>query len=385
MKIAVLGAAQTKFGELWDKSLCDLLAQSQFAALDDAGISPDKIDAIFTGNMLAGLFSNQTNLGSMASSLLNLSVPSVVVEGACASGGLALAAGIAAIESGQAKIVLVNGVEKMTDVSSHHVSQGLSSAMSHEWEQIHGATFPALLALVTRLYMHKFGLTREQLARVSVQNHDHGLLNPDAHLQKKVSIDQVINSTMISDPLTLLDCSPVSDGAASVILCHESVLDESVSEKNSKKPVFITGSGQATDTLSICERDDLLTWRATKLASQHAYKMAGVSPEDINIVELHDAFSIVQLLSLEDLGFCKKGQATKLSSNLSINPSGGLKSRGHPVGATGVAQVVEVVKQLRGECGERQVKDAKIGITHNVGGCGSNVVVHVLKSFRSWS
>ncbi|MCK4518039.1 thiolase domain-containing protein, partial [Candidatus Babeliales bacterium] len=359
MKIAVLGAAQTKFGELWDKSLGDLLAESQLAALADAGIKPIQIDAIFTGNMCAGLFENQLNLGGMASEILNINVESTVVEGACASGGLALRAGIRAIESGQAKIVLVNGVEKMTDISCEGgsgecVASGLMAAASQETEYFHGATFPALNAMLARLYMETYGLTREQLACVSVQNHANGFLNPHAHLRKKITIDHVINAQVIADPLTMLDCSPVSDGAASIVLCSEQI-----AENFTQNPVFIIGSGQASDTLQLCARDDLLSWKATQLAAKQAYGQAGVGPRNIDLAEIHDGFSIVQILALEDLGFFEKGTAGKaieageisLNSKLSINPSGGLKSKGHPVGATGVGQAVEIVQQLRSNCG----------------------------------
>jgi len=382
MKIAVLGAAQTKFGELWNTSLSDLLAQAQLAALADAKIGVDAIDAIFTGTMCAGILSNQSHVGSVASSLLNISVPSMVTEGACASGGLAIVAGIAAIESGAAQVVLVNGVEKMTDVGTQQVVSGLMSAASFAWEQIHGATFPALNAMIARLYLHTYGVTREELALVSVHNHEHGALNELAHLPKKITVDAVCNAPMIADPLTLLDCSPISDGAASLVLCHEDV-----AKRMNVDPPFIVGSGSATDTLLLAERDDLLTWQATTKAAQCAYTMAGIGVDDIDVVELHDGFSIVHLLALEDLGFCKKGEAarlvalgkTKLHNALVVNPSGGLKSRGHPVGATGVAQAVEIVQQLRGNCGARQVKNATIGITHNVGGCGATAVVHVFR------
>jgi len=191
------------------------------SAIKDAKILPNQIDAIFTGNMCAGLFSNQSNVGSIASTILNINVPSVVIQGACASGGLAIRAGINAIESGSAQVVLVNGVEKMTDVSSAEVTSGLASAASYEWEQMNGATFPALNAMIARLYMKTYDLTREQLAQVSVQNHENGFFNPNAHIRKKITVEDVINSPMISDPLTLLDCSPISDGSASIILCNE--------------------------------------------------------------------------------------------------------------------------------------------------------------------
>lgn len=377
MKIGVLGVGQTKFGEHWQKSLADLLAESQFATIANAKIMPQEIDAIFTGNMCAPIFSNQANLGSLASSILSLSVPSTTVEGACASGGLAIRAGIAAIESGQAKIVLVNGVEKMTDVSSEDVTKGLSAATSSEWEQIYGVTFPALNAMIARLYIETYGLTREQLASVSVQNHDHGFLNPYAHLQKRITIKEVLSSPIVADPLSLYDCSPVSDGAASIVLCNEEIA------KKMGVSVYIIGSGQATDTMLVAERDDLLSWKATMLAAQAAYKSAGIAVDQIDVLELHDGFSITHIMALEDLGFFEKGSAGRAieagQTRGFVNPSGGLKSRGHPVGATGVAQAIEIVRQLRSECGARQVADASIGMTHNVGGCGSNVVVHIFR------
>ncbi|MBU1007851.1 thiolase domain-containing protein [Candidatus Dependentiae bacterium] len=369
MKIAVLGVAQTKFGELWDQSLPDLLVRSQLSAIRDAGIAVSEIDEIFTGTMCAGLFLNQSNIGVIAAEVLGLQVPSTVVEGACASGGLAVRAAIMAIESGQADIVLVSGVEKMTDVGSQQVADGLVSAASHEFEQIHGITFAALNALIARLYMHTYGLSRGQLAQVSVMNHDHGFTNSLGHFQKKITVDDVINAPMIADPLTLLDCSPISDGAASLVLCREDV-----ARRLGNDHVFIIGSGQATDTMMLSEREDLLTWRATKLAAKKAYAMAGIDTDDVDLIELHDAFSITQLLALEDLGFYKKGfgiGSVSIDNDLIVNRSGGLKSRGHPVGATGVAQVVAVVQQLREGIGS-------VGLTHNVGGCGSTAVVHVL-------
>ena len=219
MKIAVIGAACTKFGELWDKSLQDLLAESQLKAIEDAQILPSQIDAIFTGNMCAGIFSGQLHLGGMAAEILNLNVPSSTIEGACASGGLAIRAGIASIESGQAEVVLVNGVEKMTDLDSNQTSTGLMGAGSEEHEHFFGATFPGLNALITRAYMHEFGLTRNQLACVSVKNHKHGNLNPLAHFQKEITIQDVVNSQIVADPLTVFDCPPITDGAVSLILC----------------------------------------------------------------------------------------------------------------------------------------------------------------------
>ena len=376
MKIAVIGIAQTKFGELWDKSLYDLLAQAQLQALADAGIEPEAIDQIFTGNMCAELLSGQAHLGAIAADILGINVPSVRIEGACASGGLALRAGITALVSGTAEVVLVNGVEKLTDASSNNVATALMGASVQEIEQSVGASFPGLFALITRIYMHQFGLTRSHLAQVSVKNHKNGVLNPLAHFRKEVSLEEVLQSPMIADPLSLLDCSPISDGAASILLSTPEF-----AQKRGLSPIFIIASAEALDSVSLSNRRSLVAFKATQDAAQKAYAMAALTPEEIDLVELHDAFTMAEIMSLEDLGFYEKGQAAHVlaagSTRLMVNPSGGLKARGHPVGATGVAQAVEVVRQLRGQCGPRQVHNAQIGMTHNMGGAGTCAVVHL--------
>jgi len=383
MKIGVLGVSCTKFGEHWDKSLSDLLWLSQIEALNDAKISPKDLDLILVGNMCSGIFLGQQNLGVVAAENLNVNIPSFTVESACASGGVALRSGIISILSGTSDLVLVSGVEKMTDVNISQATTGLMFAASEELEAFNGATFPSLNGMVARSYMHKYGLTREQLASVSVKNHRHGALNTLAHLRKEISIADVLNSQIVSDPLTLLDCSPVSDGAASIILCSEKF-----APKNDKKLVSIIGFGMAMDSLSLQNREDLCSMKATKLASEIAYKSAGVEPKDIDVVELHDAFSILEIIALEDLGFAEKGEAGRLeaegkfnidSDGLVVNPSGGLKAKGHPIGATGVSQAVEIVKQLRGSCDKNQVKDANLGLAHNMGGVGASVTVHIFK------
>ena len=380
MKTKIIGIGQTKFGELWDKSLSDLLQESMQMAIADAGIEIEQtvvglnptaggfnpLDAMFTGNMCAGIFSNQSTVGGLAAEIINFNGPSTTVDGACGSGGMSLRSGVMAIEAGMADLVIVNGVEKMTDVSGCEVATGLAAAC-HEWEQEQGVTFPALNAMIARMYMNEFGLTREELAQVSVNNHEHGFNNPYAHIRKKITVEQVLNAPMVADPLTLFDCSPISDGAATVILCSEKFAQE-----NNKSYVSILGSGQASDSVLLAKRENFLSWESTKLAAQQAYNMSGVDPKEISVIELHDGFSIVQLLALEDLGLCDKGSAARTKLNCVVNPSGGLKSRGHPVGATGVVQVVEVVRWLRDNPG-------KFGLTHNVGGCGTNSVVHVLK------
>jgi acetyl-CoA C-acetyltransferase len=381
MKIAVLGISCTKFGELWDKSLQDLLAEAQLKALQDAQINASQIDAIFTGNMCAGMFSGQLHLGAMATEILNINCPSITVEGACGSGGLALRQGILAIESGSAQVVLVNGVEKMSDLNSMQISTGLMAAANEQEEHFIGATFPGINALVAKSYMHEFNLTRNQLSHVSIKNHKHGSLNPLAHFQREITLETVSNSQMVADPLTVFDCPPISDGAASIILSSESFAKKHIQQK----PVYIIGSGQSTDSLVLSKRESFTEFKATQLAAQKAYKMAKAKPENIDLVELHDGFTILEIITLEDLGFYKKGNAgiatqngeTMLNAKISVNPSGGLKAKGHPVGATGISQAYEVVKQLRNEAKNNQVKNAKIGLTHNMGGCGTTSVVHI--------
>ncbi len=380
--VAVVGIAVTKFGELWSKSLRNLLAESQFAALEDAKLSPKEVDMIVTGNMLAGELSGQTHLGAMASELLNLNIPSYRVEGACASGSLALSAGINAIKAGAANIVLINGAEKMTDIATNQINSALMSASNEETEGFQGATFCALYAMMARAYMHEYSLTRKQLAMVSVKNHKHGSLNPTAQFRNEITVDQVLESTLVADPLTLLDCSPISDGAASVILASEEV-----ARKITDTPIWILGSSIATDSIALHDRKSLLEMPATAIAAQKAYQQAKISPEQINITEIHDCFTIAEIIAMEGLNLVEKGAAGKTveegmtyyDGKIPINPCGGLKACGHPIGATGIKQVVEVAKQLRGEAGRRQVANPMYGLTHNVGGTGATVAVNIFK------
>jgi acetyl-CoA C-acetyltransferase len=381
VNIAVIGASCTPYGEWWDKSLRDLLAQAQLTALEDAGLMPKDIQEIFVANMCAGQLSGQVNLGAMAADILGIHVPSTRIEGACASGALAVRAGIAALESGRAEVVMVSGVEKMTDVDHTRVTESLMSATDYETEGFVGATFPALFALVTRAYMHTYNLTREQLAQVSVKNHKHGALNPSAHFRKEISVHDVLKSSIVADPLTLLDCSPMSDGAASIILSTPDF-----AKKINKHDVKIIASTQACDTLALSHRKNITQFYATQQAGQQAYKQAGITPRDINLVEVHDAFSTSEIIALEDLGFFDRGTAgheiaqgtTNLNNRLTVNASGGLKAKGHPIGASGIGQIVELMQQLRNQCGARQVHNAKIGLAHSMGGLGATVAVHIL-------
>ncbi|AEG17920.1 thiolase domain-containing protein [Methanobacterium paludis] len=378
--VAIIGVSQTKFGELWDISFRDLIVEAGLNAIDDANIEGDDLDAMYVGNMSAGLFVGQEHIASLIADHSGLTpIPCARVEAACASGGLALRNGIMAVASGFHDIVISAGVEKMTDVVD--ATPAIATASDQEWEAQQGVTFPSLYAMMARRHMYNYGTTREQLAMFSVINHKNGAKNPRAQFQNEITVDKVLNSSMVADPLTLLDCSPVSDGAAGVILCPAED-----AKKYTDTPIYVKASAQASGTIALQNRHDITTIDSTVHAARKAYEMAGMTPKDIDVAEVHDCFSINGLLALEDLGFVEKGQAgpavedgfTERDGTLPINPSGGLKARGHPLGATGIAQAAEIVWQLRGEADKRQVDGAEIGMTHNIGGTGGTAAVHIL-------
>jgi len=335
--------------------------------------------------MSSGLFVGQEHLASLLADYLGVTpIPATRVESACASGGLAFRMGFIEVASGISDIVLVSGVEKMTDVSGEGATYALATAADQEYEAYHGITFPGLYAMIARGHMHRYGTTRRQLAQVAVKNHKHGSMNPLAQFPFEITVEDVMNSVMVADPLRILDCSPITDGAAGAILCPVEM-----AKKIATKPIVkIIGSGHATDAIALHSREDLTRLRATERAAEAAYKMAGVTPEDIDLAEVHDCFTIAEICVIEALGFVERGKGgaatesgmTALGGKIPINTSGGLKAKGHPVGATGVAQVVEVVKQLRGEAGQRQVPNARIGLTQNMGGSGGSAVVHILEA-----
>ncbi len=381
--VAIIGCGMTKFGELWQKSLRDIFVEAGLKAIDDVRLRRiDHIDSMYVGSMTPGVFVGQEHIGALMADYLGISgIPAVRVESACASGGLALRQGFMEVASGMNDIVLVGGVEKMTDGAD--ATYALSTAADQEYEVYNGITFPGLYALIANAHMHKYGTTRKQLAMVAVKNHKNGALNPNAQFQREITMDTVINSTMIADPLTLFDCSPVSDGAACAVLCPLEV-----AKKYTDIPIKILASGAATDTLAIHQREEITSLKAVRLSGERAFKQANLSPEDIDLAEVHDCFTIAEICVIEELGFAPKGKGgeftekgeTSLEGKIPINTSGGLKSKGHPVGATGVAQVVEIVEQLRGNAGKRQVKNAKIGLAQNMGGSGASSVVHILTS-----
>jgi acetyl-CoA C-acetyltransferase len=306
------------------------------------------------------------------------------VESACASGGLAIRAGFAEVASGLADTVLVTGVEKMTDVDGADATYALGTAADQEWEGFHGITFPGLYAMLARAHMQRYGTTVEQLAAVAVKNHANGLLNPHAQYHLELTVQAVLESTMVADPLRLFDCSPVTDGAAALVL---TTVDRARELGGDRPLVTITGSGLATDTITLANRDDLSELRAVRLAAERAYAMAGRTAGDLHVVEVHDCFTIAEIMATEAIGLFEPGKGaaavvdgvTALGGKIPVNTSGGLKSKGHPVGATGVAQVCEIVTQLRGEAGERQVDNASIGLAQNMGGSGGSSIVHILE------
>ena len=381
--VAVIGIGIVRFGELWSRSLRDLFVEASLNAIDDAGV--DHIDSLYVGCMSSGLFNGQEHLAALMADYLGVApAPATRVESACASGGLAAKMAFTEVAAGLSDIVLVGGVEKMTDLPTPEVTHALSTAADQEWEGFHGITFPGLYALIARAHMERFGTTRRQLAAVAAKNHANGAKNPHAQYRRPVSVEAVMNSLMVADPLRILDCSPITDGAAAAVLCP---LD--MAEKLTQNaPVRIAGVGQATDTIALHARDDITELRAVRVAGERAYAMAGRKPGDIHLAEVHDCFTIAELCVIEALGFAERGQsgpmteagATALDGSIPVNPSGGLKSKGHPVGATGVAQFHEAVLQLRGEAGERQVKNARIALTQNMGGSGGSSVVHILEA-----
>ncbi len=377
--VAIVSAGMTRFGELWESSLRDLFVEAAVEAL--AGAGADHVDELFVGNMSGGQFVGQEHLGPLMADHLGMAgIPATRVESACASGGAALRQGFAAVASGMSDLVLVAGVEKMTDGAD--VTNVLATAADQETEVYHGITFPGLYAMIARAHMAKHGTTEEDLSWVSVKAHRLGAMNPKAQFRREVTLAEVMASTMVSDPLRLLHCSPVSDGAAAVLLCP--LAD---AKRYTDRPVKIVASGGATGSMALADRKDPAVLDAVVTAAERAYGMAGLAPKDIQVAEVHDCFSIAEICCVEALGFVCEGEGadavrwgmTALGGKIPVNTSGGLKSKGHPVGATGVAQTIEIFEQLRGEAGDRQVEGAHRGLAQNMGGSGASSVVHIFE------
>ena len=382
-QVAILGIGQTKIDEHWDLSLREIGGEAAFAAMQDAGV--EKVDALFVGNMLSPLVSGQNQLGTFFADWIGLwGQESVKAEAACASGAAALRAGLMAVAAGDVEAALVVGVEKMTDKAGHDVTAALATAADADYEVEQGVSFVGINALVMRRYMHEYGWKHADFAPFSINAHTNAMHNPFARLHQKISVEQFEKSAMVATPINLLDASPIGDGAAAVIL----VPAEKVASLPGKPRVTVAGSASATDSIAVHSRRDPLFLSAAYESARRAYEMAGVSPEDIDVFELHDAFSIMSALSLEACGFAERGQGVRLGLEDEISPRGrvpictrgGLKARGHPVGATGMYQVVEVVQQLRGECNGTQVDGARVGMAQNIGGSGATILTHILKA-----
>ena len=382
--VSIISAGMSKFGKQDGLLGREIFGQAAIEAFSRCPKLEPKNDvkAMFIGHM-GESYEHQGHMGATIADWIGLSgIAATRVEAACGSSGAALRTGIYAVLSGLSDIVIVGGVEKMTHRTTAEVTEYLAMAADYPFEQFHGITFPGLFAMMATAHMHAYGTTETQIAKIAVKNHHHGALNPKAHMQKEVPLETVMGSKYVAWPLKLYDCSLITDGASCVILSKPEI-----AKKYTDQPVHIIGSGQATDAIGLYERKSLTSLQSTKLAAKAAFEMAQIKPDKVNLAEVHDCFTIAELISYEDLGFCKVGEggklidsgATSLSGRIPVNTSGGLKAKGHPVGATGTAQAYEMYLQLTDQAERRQVKDAQIGLTQNIGGSGATAAVHIYR------
>ncbi len=380
--VAVIGIGQTKVDENWQKSLRELAGDAALTAMADAQVA--QVDSIYIGNMLSSVANLQDLLGTMVADWIGQRfTDSIKLESACSSGGAAFRAGYLAVASGEIDIALVVGAEKMTDSPGAEITAGLATAADADWEVDNGVSFVALNALIMKRYMYEYGWKGMDFAPFSINAHANAVHNPHARFRRAIDESQFIESPMICDPINLMDASPIGDGAAAVVLARADMLPPN------SKHIHVVGSAAATDTLAAHDRKHPIRLIAAEKSSQAAYQQAGIQPEDINVFEYHDAFTIMAALSLEASGFAELGRAPALSKNgdikidgrIPVATLGGLKARGHPVGATGMYQIVEVIQQLRGDAGKTQITNHEFGMTQNIGGSGSNIVTHIFKRF----
>ena len=380
--VAVVGIGKTPFGAFPDRDLRSLAVEAGQKCLVDAHVTPSQIEAFYLGNFAGPAFVGQNHLAPYIASGLGITpVPCTRFEAACASSGSAFFHAVSAVAAGMYDVVLVGGVEKMTSQPTAKVAEILAGAGDASGEVRVGATFPALFAMIARRHMYQFGTTREMMAAVAVKNHSNGAKNPLAHMRKPITLEQALAGKPVSDPLTVFDCSLISDGAAAVL-----VVPLERAREFTQKPVKILGISQTSDHVALDAKEDITTFRAVRMAGEKAYKMSGVSARDIEFAELHDCFTIAEIIATEDLQFAPRGEGgryalegrTCLKSERPVNASGGLKAKGHPVGATGVGQICDVVSQIRGDAGELQVTKHSIGLAQNLGGSGATAVVTIL-------
>jgi acetyl-CoA C-acetyltransferase len=381
-EVAIIGIGQTSVDEHWNKTLRELAGEAILAALSDAG--RETADGLFVGNMMSGILSKQESLGALIADWVGLrGIEAVKVEAACGSGAAALRTGLITVGSGEMDSAIVVGVEKMTEGLPTETTAALATAADADYESAQGVSFVALNALIMRRYLYEYGWKHTDFAPFSINAHANAVYNPYARLQEPITEKAYHQARMIADPINLLDASPTGDGAAAVIL----VPANSIRTASLRPKVVIAGSGMATDSVAVHDRHDPLSLSAAVKSTQKAYQQAALGPEDIDFFELHDAFSIMSALSLEACGFAERGQGPRLGLDGEITPKGhipictrgGLKARGHPVGATGMYQIVESVQQLRGEAGETQVEGAEVGMAQNIGGSGAAIVTHILR------
>jgi acetyl-CoA C-acetyltransferase len=383
--VSIIGAGLSKFGKhegLYAREIFSYAVKEAFDRCPNLDPKRD-VKAMFIGQM-GEAYEHQGHTGAAVADWAGLvGVPATRTEAACASSGAALRSGVCAVLSGLADVVIVGGVEKMTHRTTAEVTEYLAMASDYPFEQFHGITFPGLFALMATAHMNAYGTTQDQMAKVAVKNHYHATLNPKAHMHKEITVENVLSSKVVAWPLKMYDCSLITDGASCVILTKPEL-----ARKYTDNPVDIIGSGQASDTIGLYERKSLTSLQAAKCAAEMAYGMAAIKPQDVDLAEVHDCFTFAELMSYEDLGFCLPGQGgkliesgeTKLGGRMPVNVSGGLKAKGHPVGATGTAQAYEIYLQLTGQAERRQVKEARLGLTHNVGGSGATATVHIYRS-----
>ncbi len=378
--VSIIGIGQTRVKEHWARSLRELAVESVLAALKDAHI--DRADALYVGNMLSGEMTGQENLGALVADHIGMAgIETLKVEAACGGGAAAVHVGYLAVASGQFDIVIVVGAEKLTELSNCGTTAALATAADADYEAIHGVSFVALNALLMRRYMHEYDLVPEDFAAFSINAHANAVNNPNAMFRKPITLEQYKNSRLVADPISVLDSAPVCDGAAAVILAASDRMNGS-----GPRAVKIAASTMASDTLALQDRRDLLWLRAVELSAQKAYAQAGITPRDVDLFEAHDAFSILSAMSLEAAGFVERGHGVFFARDGEIGPTGklpigtmgGLKARGHPVGATGAYQIIEAVQQLRGEAGRAQVPNARIAMTQSLGGVAASAATHIL-------
>ena len=380
-KVCVLGAGSTKYGKL-NEGIIEIALKASIDAIDSAGITPKDIQAGYISNVF-GVTDRQVHMAPVIMSNLGVpEVPGLTIESACGSGSIMFREAYANVAAGFYDCILGLGVEKITHTGTIQSTTLFSYCSDFFYEGGNGASFPGLFASIARSYMAKYKASEEDLARVAVKNHENGILNPKAHVRKKITIDDVLKSPVVASPLKLYDCCPFSDGASAIILCSEDF-----AKKSGRPFIEVIGSGRGASPAAVQGRDDITTIPSTVAAANQAYKMAGITAKDIDFAEVHDCFTIAELIDIEDLGFFKKGAgasavregATSRDGEIPINPSGGLKSKGHPIGATGIGQVVEVFEQLTGKAEQRTVRDAEVALTHNFGATGASAAVHIFK------